>query len=198
MPEPRTREVQAECVNKRLTSVGGVPSSERRPSATCSGRERRPSPQKRSGAGAVDKHLIAAHPAQRIPLSPCGSGPCRIVAVYGNPSSDVGEHGVGWRLADLKRAAGGSHLRELVDTARVVAAISRSSEGVPGGAPTGHRAQPPPLPIRLPLLRGGNLRQAWAGLESVTRVRCVAHDSGPTTASRAVHPSAPNLSRHSL
>ena len=23
MPEPRTREVQAECVNKRLTSVGG-------------------------------------------------------------------------------------------------------------------------------------------------------------------------------
>ena len=31
MPEPRTREVQAECVNKRLTSVGGSSQDDRSP-----------------------------------------------------------------------------------------------------------------------------------------------------------------------
>ena len=77
MPEPRTREVQAECVNKRLTSVGAVPSSERRPSATCSGCERRPSPRKRSGAGAVDKPYIPLSPLRKREPSPpfCTTNP---------------------------------------------------------------------------------------------------------------------------
>jgi len=65
MPEPRTREVQAECVNKRLTSVGAcLPPSA---GATCSGCERRPSPRKRSGA-AGDRHALARAEADQVGL----------------------------------------------------------------------------------------------------------------------------------
>ena len=67
MPEPEDARGSGRMCQQKVNVCGGVPSSERRPSATCSGCERRPSPRKRSGA-AGDRHALARAEADQVGL----------------------------------------------------------------------------------------------------------------------------------